>query len=114
MRDSPFTVRMVILGILLAVVITSIAIYRMGYSRYSFTSTAPVDTTALTNPDALLNWMPLASYQYTLARINDYLRTNNVATATMTVQGNMTFDTPTYDFTLQLNPNIQTLPVVTT
>lgn len=114
MRNSPFTMRLAILGGMLVALIVSISIYRMGYSQYSFASATPAGSTALTNPSALLNWMPASSYQYTLARINDYLRANNTGTVTMTVQGSVTFDTSTYDFTLQLNPSTQTLPVVVT
>lgn len=108
-------IRLTALGVLLVALLTSGMVYAAQTNHFApITPTSPSKVT-FTNPEILLNWMPASSYDYTVARINDYLQTNGILSASsMTVTSSVTFSTPTYDFTANLVPRGGSLHVVAT
>lgn len=116
MLNRPSTrTQLTVLGFLLAVLVTCSILYSLRSNSFAPISQATSSTNIpFTNPEILQNWLPANSYAYTIARIHDYLRTNDITATSITVAGGVTFNIPTYDFTVKVAPQDQTLNVVVT
>lgn len=100
--------RQVVLGIALFALLISLIIYATGEKTFPPLQATASTQPPLTNPEILQNWLPADSYKYTLARIDDYLNTNNTAVSSMTVRGDVRVWSGTYYFTVLLMPQNKT------
>lgn len=73
-------------------------------------------TVQLTNPEVLQNWLPAASYTYTMQRIDDYLSQNSTPVTSMTAQDEVLTgsNAGTYNFNITILPQEQTLGIAVT
>lgn len=115
LNRSSTRIQLIVFGVLLAVLLTCSIIYGLRSNSFAPISQATSSTNiTFTNSEILRNWLPVNSYAYTVARMNDYLRTNDITATSMTVTSDVTFNMPTYNFTVKLAPQSQTLSVVVT
>lgn len=116
MRNTPDKAligRIVIIGILLIIALVCTGAYASQQSTPAANTSygAASFTPPVTNPDVLHNWLPDSVYNYVIARLTDYLTSNNLLTSSMSVKGSVTLDPQTYDFDMAIQPQGKVISV---
>lgn len=110
-RDSNLGRRAwVLLGLGVFLVI-SITWYATRPNSYALPTASLSYSPAVTNPEVLQDWLPLSVYQFTLARIDDYLKSNGMLADYLTTSTTVDTSNGTYDFDVTVLPQRQTLHV---
>jgi hypothetical protein len=108
--QSLLTPRVVWLVILAVILLGCVTVYDTRSSSFVQASPNPSFRPPLTNAEVLYNWLPSGVYAYTIARVDDYLRANNLAASYLTVRGQVTpLDQPTYAFSVEVEPEALSL-----
>ncbi len=96
--------------------VVSIGIYTNRGNNYELPKPSNTHVSVVTNPYALLYWMPQNIYDFTLDRINDYLEQNNASGSILTVVDNnvMVGNYGSFSFELQAQPGKEIYKVVET
>ena len=109
--NNRLTYRLVTLGVFLITLIVSIGIYTSRPNAFALPA-ASTTPPPFINSEVLQNWLPTSSYKYTLARINDFIRTNNTAASYMTIKDTVNTQSGEYVFKLAFEPQDQVHDVI--
>ena len=111
MRDSQQFVNrtVVILGVLFVFLIICLTIYGSRSNKFSLTQPVASYSPTLTNPEVPQNWLPPVAYQYAVAQIDNYLKTNNILVSTVSFGSRVVINgSIDYGFSLTFEPQNQT------
>jgi len=109
--NRQLAIRGVIAGIFTLTAIVGFALYRQSNTYAPVHSNTTTATPVITDPEILQNWLPDTVYQYTVARISDYLVANNLYASSLSARDRIVNGSGAYDFAVTLLPQNQTLDV---
>ena len=106
--------RLVVLGFLAIALLVCAGVYALRPNPYGAGNNAASSKPPLVNGDLLKAWIPASSYAYTLARFDDYLNQNHLRATALAIQGDVGVQQNGYAFTLSIQPQNRTLPILVT
>lgn len=104
--------RLVALAVIIVLLSICVKLYTgtgngLSVPRYAVATDSPV----IDNPELIQNWLPPASYDYMVTHVRDYLAANGLTAHYMYQKGAIDTNNGTYNFTLVLEPQNQSLSV---
>ena len=109
--ESQLNRRFVVICLLFIALFVSVTLYAAQGNRFA----APMATVPfrppLINPEIIQNWLPSSAYTYTIARIDDYLQTNNLPATSMTAVDTVSSGSGRYDFSITILPQNETIGI---
>jgi hypothetical protein len=84
--------------------LVALALYTTHGNPYAPKQPNTTPTLTITNPLVLQNWLPTKAYDYTLARLNDYAKSQQIDADSITVRSAVANDQGAYGFTVSFDP----------
>lgn len=102
---------LIALGAISLICLISITAYITRSNSFALATTPESFHPVMTNGYILQSQMPADVYTYTVARLDDYLRANNLPASSLNIRGGLATDPSTYDFAVVTVPEGQVLNV---